>query len=56
MFFEPQNRMVRCVWCENEFSEDKILFDEDTEIEHCPFCGRSGCLMDLDDENENDDK
>lgn len=47
---------VRCVWCENEFSEDKILFNEETETEFCPFCGESGCLMDLDDKNENDNK
>lgn len=47
---------VRCVWCENEFSEDKVLFNEETETEYCPFCGEIGCLMDLDDENENDNK
>lgn len=43
---------VRCVWCENEFKEDKILFDEKNETEYCPFCGESGCLMDLDEESD----
>lgn len=56
MFFEPENRMVRCNWCMKEFHESDILYNAETEIERCPFCGKIGCLMDLDDENENDDK
>ena len=47
---------VRCNWCGEEFNESKIRYDEETETEFCQFCGESGCLMDLDDENENDEK
>ena len=56
MFFEPENMRVRCNWCMKEFRESDILYDEETEIERCPFCGESEYLMDLDDENENDEK
>ena len=40
------NRYVRCTNCENEFSEDSILVNNDGD-EVCPFCDKVGCLMDL---------
>lgn len=40
---------VRCTNCMEEFDENKIIFDGDTDMEFCPERGESGCLMDLDD-------
>ena len=39
---------VRCNWCMSEFDESKLIIKNDTEI--CPICGKSGCLMDLEEE------
>lgn len=37
---------IRCNNCMNVFDESNIICDEDKN-EHCPFCGKGGCLMDL---------
>jgi hypothetical protein len=33
------------------FEEEKIVYEGETDIECCPECGESGCLMDLPDED-----
>ena len=38
------NEMVKCNWCNSVCTDDKLLVVKD--IEHCPECGRTGCLMD----------
>ena len=42
---------VRCNECMREFDEEDIVVDlnapNDLEMEHCPFCGRTGALMDM---------
>lgn len=47
-------KIVRCNWCENIFPESSIKVLDD--IEHCPECGMSGCLMDKGIYGETDDK
>ena len=47
---ELMERKVRCNWCEWEGSElelDIIPDPTDYEVEACPACGRSDCLMDI---------
>ena len=48
--------MVRCNQCGAEFDEDYIVLDFDAEndlqIEHCPKCNSTGCLMDLPEKEE----
>lgn len=39
--------MVRCNMCMNIFDEEEIIYDSKHDIEFCPECGESGCLMDL---------
>lgn len=39
---------VRCNNCMAIFDEDEIVYDVE-DIELCPHCGESGCLMDLED-------
>lgn len=41
---------IRCNWCLAKFDESEILIKNDIEI--CPVCGKSGCLMDLNDDSE----
>lgn len=43
---------VRCNNCMEEFDEQKVIYDGETDTEYCPYCGECGCLMDL----ENEDK
>lgn len=31
------------------FDEEKIVYDGEDDMEYCPECGESGCLMDLPD-------
>lgn len=38
---------VRCNDCMKEFFEDEITYNEAEDKEYCPYCGKSGCLMDL---------
>jgi len=38
---------VRCNWCDEIFEEEEIIYDEVEDSEHCPYCGKAGCLMDL---------
>ena len=38
---------VRCNNCMNIFLEYYIICDKDTDEEYCPYCGKSGWLMDL---------
>ena len=40
---------VRCNQCMKVFFENEIVYDEDKDMEFCPYCGESGCLMDLSD-------
>lgn len=43
---------VRCNNCMKEFDEEEIVFDDGLNAEYCPYCGESGCLMDLEDKTE----
>lgn len=36
---------VRCNQCMRTFDEDDITVVD--EVEYCPFCNESGCLMDM---------
>lgn len=45
-----KERKVRCNWCEWEGSELELDIIPDAtyyEVEACPECGRSDCLMDI---------
>lgn len=42
-------RKVRCNNCMKEFDEQKAIYDGDDDMEYCPYCGKGGCLMDLED-------
>ena len=39
--------MVRCNNCMKIFHENEIIYNEREEKEFCPYCGVSGCLMDV---------
>ena len=41
--------MVRCNDCMKVFQENEIVYDEAEDKEFCPYCGTSGCLMDMED-------
>lgn len=41
-----ENNRIRCNSCEHICTEEQLLIVEG--IEHCPHCGSSGFLMDLD--------
>lgn len=43
---------VRCNNCMEEFDEQKVIYDGETDTECCPYCGGIGCLMDLEDEDK----
>jgi len=36
---------VMCTWCEAVSTEEELEIRLDTE--HCPQCGQSGCLLDM---------
>lgn len=38
---------VRCNNCMTVFCESEINYDEIEDKEFCPYCGASGCLMDM---------
>ena len=38
---------VRCNQCMKVFDEERIVYDGEDDIEYCPECGESGCLMDI---------
>ena len=40
-------RTVRCNWCMKTFPESKIIFDPRSDEEACPYCQKSGYLMDI---------
>lgn len=42
---------VRCNNCMKVFDEKTIIYDGDEDMEFCPHCGESGCLMDLKETN-----
>lgn len=46
MSMEFEN-MVRCNQCMKVFHENEIVYDSEEDMEFCPRCGESGCLMDL---------
>ena len=39
--------MVRCNNCMKIFHENEIIYNEREDKEFCPYCGVSGCLMDV---------
>ena len=41
---------VRCNECMQIFDESEIVVDYTTDVEYCPHCNRTGCLMDLEEE------
>lgn len=46
---------VRCNNCMSVFEEEEIVCNEDDK-EYCPICGKDGCLMDLEIDEENDER
>lgn len=40
-------QIVRCNWCMKTFDESEILYNPIDNVEACPYCHRSGYLMDL---------
>ena len=46
MSMEFEN-MVRCNNCMKIFHENEIIYNEREYKEFCPYCGVSGCLMDI---------
>lgn len=46
-----ENR-VRCSYCESEFYEDYIITNGEDGQEICPVCKEEGCLMDIENEEE----
>lgn len=46
-------RLVRCNMCMKVFNESEIIYDSDEDEEYCPYCGESGSLMDLTDDEGN---
>lgn len=45
--------MVRCNNCMKIFHENEIIYNEREEKEFCPYCGVSGCLMDVKEMKDN---
>lgn len=43
---------VRCNQCLEIFDEEEIVYDGDEDEEYCPKCGESGCLMNIDVDDE----
>ena len=52
MSMEFEN-MVRCNNCMKTFHENEIIYNEREEKEFCPYCGVSGCLMDVKEMEDN---
>ena len=52
MSMEFEN-MVRCNNCMKVFHENEIIYNEREEKEFCPYCGVSGCLMDVKEMEDN---
>jgi len=38
---------IKCNYCDSEFYEDKVLYDDEKNKEYCPVCKIVGCLMDI---------
>lgn len=43
---------VRCNNCGKEFDEKEIVYNADDDLEYCPHCNKTWCLMDLEDEDK----
>ena len=52
MSMEFEN-MVRCNNCMKIFHENEIIYNEREDKEFCPYCGVSGCLMDVKEMEDN---
>ena len=52
MSMEFEN-MVRCNNCMKMFHENEIIYNEKEDKELCPYCGVSGCLMDIKEMEDN---
>ena len=52
MSMEFEN-MVRCNNCMKTFHENEIIYNEREDKEFCPYCGVSGCLMDVKEMEDN---
>ena len=52
MSMEFEN-MVRCNNCMKVFHENEIIYNEREDKEFCPYCGVSGCLMDIKEMEDN---
>lgn len=46
-----EKQIVRCNMCMKTFDESEILYNPVDNVEACPYCHRSGYLMDLSDED-----
>ena len=44
--------IVRCNWCfwKGKEEELSIITVDDEEVESCPNCGKTDCLMDMEEE------
>ena len=45
-----KKQIIRCNMCMKTFDESEILYNYVDNVEACPYCHRSGYLMDLSDE------
>lgn len=45
-------RRVRCNNCMEVFSENLLEIDTENDVERCPVCHKSGCIMDMDDDTK----
>lgn len=45
---------IRCNNCMEVFDENLIVYDKNENMEFCPCCGKSGCLMDLSEDEINE--
>lgn len=41
---------VRCNNCMEIFDEKELVYNEDECMEFCPYCGKGGCIMDLEED------
>ena len=41
--------IVRCNWCMEVMDEDVLIWNEEIQLEECPYCKNTEYLMDLDD-------
>lgn len=53
--FETNDIKVKCCWCGWHGMESELDFDEHDIPCYCPVCGKSDCIMDNPDEEEEEE-